>query len=134
MFHFNKNYFFWSFALFLVLAYIALFVNDKFVRPFLGDVIVVGWLYLSLKSFIKINSSMLAHLVLAFAYAIEIAQYFNLVSILGLQHIDAVRIIFGATFDWLDLFAYTIGWGCILFIERCCTQLKSIAASAFGVR
>jgi len=127
--HFNKKYFFCSFALFLVLAYIALFVNDTFVRPFLGDVIVVGWLYLSLKSFIKMNSYMLAHLVLALAYVIEIAQYFNIVSILGLQHIDPVRIIFGATFDWLDLLAYTVGWGCILFIERCRTKLENKKAS-----
>lgn len=129
MIHFNKKYFFWSFALFLALAYIALFVNDTFVHPFLGDVIVVGWLYLSLKSFIKMNSYMLAHLVLALAYVIEIAQYFNIVSILGLQHIDPVRVIFGATFDWLDLLAYTVGWGCILFIERCRTKLENKKAS-----
>jgi len=75
------------------------------------------------------NSYMLAHLVLALAYVIEIAQYFNIVSILGLQHIDPVRIIFGATFDWLDLLAYTVGWGCILFIERCRTKLENKKAS-----
>lgn len=125
MFYFNKKYFFWSITLFLVLVYIALFVNDKFVRPFLGDVIVVGWLYLSLKSFIKGNCYKLAHFVLVFAYAVEVSQYLNLVSILGLQHIDAVRIIFGATFDWLDLVAYTIGWGCILLIKRSITQEAS---------
>ncbi|MHC5791744.1 DUF2809 domain-containing protein [Streptococcus pyogenes] len=55
----------------------------------------------------------------------KLSQYLNLVSILGLQHIDAVRIIFGATFDWLDLVAYTIGWGCILLIERSITQVAS---------
>ena len=71
------------------------------------------------------NSYMLAHLVLA----LEIAQHFNIVSILGLQHIDPVRIIFGATFDWLDLLAYTVGWGCILFIERCRTKLENKKAS-----
>ncbi len=101
-----------------MLVYIALFVNDKFVRPFLGDVIVVVWLYLFLKSFITINRYKLAHFVLVFAYAVEVSQYLNLVSTLGLQHISAVRVILGATFDWLDLFAYTISWACILLIER----------------
>ncbi|HHK8474773.1 TPA: DUF2809 domain-containing protein, partial [Vibrio parahaemolyticus] len=129
LFYFNKKYFFWSVTLFLVLVCIALFVNDKFVRPFLGDVIVVGWLYLSLKSFITINRYKLAHFVLVFSYVVEVAQYLNLVSILGLQHIDAVRIIFGATFDWLDLLAYTIGWGCILLIESRITQVASREAS-----
>ncbi len=123
MFYFSQKYFFWSFTLFLVLVYIALFVNDQFVRPFLGDVIVVGWLYLCLKSFTKFNSYMLAHFVLLIAYVVEASQYLNLVTLLGLKHIDAVRIILGATFDWLDLLAYTIGWSCILFIERCRIQL-----------
>ncbi|TKB49197.1 DUF2809 domain-containing protein [Ferrimonas aestuarii] len=100
-------------------------MNDNFVRPFLGDVIVVGWLYLFLKSFIAINRTKLAHFVLLIAYAVEASQYFSLVSILGLQHIDAVRIIFGATFDWLDLLAYTIGWGCVLLIERSMSLVTS---------
>ena len=123
VFYFSQKYFFWSFTLFLVLVYIALFVNDQFVRPFLGDVIVVGWLYLCLKSFTKFNSYMLAHFVLLIAYVVEASQYLNLVTILGLKHIDAARIILGATFDWLDLLAYTFGWSCILFIERCRIQL-----------
>ena len=101
-----------------VLVYIALFVHDQFVRPFLGDVLVVIWLYLCLKSFIKMQSDKLAHAVLFFAYAIEIAQYYDLVTVLGLQHIRAARIIIGSTFDWLDLLAYTIGWFFILLIER----------------
>lgn len=125
MFHFNKKYFFCSVVVFLVLVFIALFVNDNFIRPFLGDVIVVGWLYLFLKSFITINRTKLAHFVLLIAYAVEVSQYFSLVSTLGLQHIDAVRIIFGATFDWLDLLAYTIGWGCVLLIERSMSLVAS---------
>jgi len=117
LFRFNKNYFFLNVILFLVLAYIALYVKDQFVRPILGDVLVVGWLYLFLASFIKLPWYKLAHFVLFVAYAIEVAQYFNLITILGLQHIEVVRIIFGSTFDWLDLVAYTIGWICVLLIE-----------------
>lgn len=114
---FNRKYFFASCALFLVLVYIALFVNDQFIRPFLGDVLVVGWMYLFLKSFIKLQRYKLAHAVLFFSYSVEVAQFFDLVTILGLQHIKAARIIIGSTFDWLDLLAYTIGWFSIILIE-----------------
>lgn len=101
----------------LILVYIALFVNDQFVRPFLGDVLVVGWLYLFLKSFINIHNNKLAHAVLIFACALEVAQFYNLVTILGLEHIKIARIIIGSTFDWLDMLAYGIGWVFILSIE-----------------
>ena len=117
MYLFDKKYFISSLVLLSLLIYIALFVNDQFVRPFVGDVLVVIWLYSFLKSFIKINSDKLAHLVVGFSYLIEIGQYYNLVSILGLQHIKAARIIIGSTFDWLDLLGYTIGWGIILVSE-----------------
>lgn len=124
MLKFNWKYFFSNIILFLVLVYIALFVNDKFVRPFLGDVLVVGWLYLLLKSFFKVKAATAAHAVLIFACAVEVAQCYNIVAVLGLEHIKAARIIIGATFDWLDILAYGIGWGCILLIEhyRCRAQ------------
>lgn len=118
MIRFNKNYFFLSCALLLVLIYIALFVNDKFVRPFLGDVLVVGWIYLFVSSFIKVQSYKLAHWVLLFACTVEVAQYYKLVEVLGLQDIKAARIIIGSTFDWLDILAYIIGWLAIILIER----------------
>lgn len=117
MLKFNIKSFLLSLIFLGSLIYIALFVNDQFVRPFLGDVLVVGWLYLCVKSFIKIKNSTLAHSVLLFACMIEVAQFFNLVTLLGLQHIKAARIIIGSTFDWLDILAYGIGWACILLIE-----------------
>lgn len=123
MFGLSKKYFLSSLVGLSVLVYIALYVHDQFVRPFLGDVIVVIWLYLCLKAVVKINSYETAHFTLLFSYGIETAQYFNVVSILGLQHITPIRIIFGATFDWLDILAYTIGWGCIVFALYCSGRL-----------
>jgi hypothetical protein len=113
----NKKYFVLSLAFLFVLVYIALFVNDQFVRPFLGDVLVVAWLYLFLKTFINIRYYILASAVLVFACVLEVAQFYNLVEILGLHHIKAARIIMGSTFDWLDIFAYTIGWVLTLLVE-----------------
>lgn len=98
-----------SVVLFLILVYIALYVRDQFVRPFLGDVLVVVWMYYTLKSVLNISATRLAAGVLLIAYAVEFAQYANVLSWLGMEHIRAVRIIFGATFDPLDLLAYTLG-------------------------
>ena len=117
MFQFDRKCFILSTALFCLLVFIALFVRDQFVRPFLGDVLVIWWLYLFLKSFIKIKNTTLAHIVLLIACIIEVSQFYNLVTVLGLQNIPAIKIILGATFDWLDLLAYLIGWSTILLTE-----------------
>jgi hypothetical protein len=103
-----------SIGLFLVLAFIALFVRDRFIRPFMGDVLVVIWLYLTLAAFIQTNGYWLATGVLAFACALEVGQYFGLVRLLGLEHLQIARVVLGATFDWLDLLAYALGWLCVM--------------------
>lgn len=100
--------------LFVILTAIALWVRDSFVRPFLGDVLAVIWLYLLARTFIKANPSLLAALTLAFAFALETAQYFSLIKHLGLEHVKLARVILGATFDWFDLLAYLMGWFVIM--------------------
>ena len=41
MWHFNKIYFRLTVILFLIEVAIALFIKDRFIRPYLGDVLVV---------------------------------------------------------------------------------------------
>lgn len=118
MLRFNAKYFLVSCVLFLVLVYIAMYVKDQFIRPFGGDVLVVIWLCVFFKSIVSVAPYKLAHYVLAFAWSIEIAQYFKLVNILGLQDNKIASVAIGSTFDWQDLLAYTIGWGFILVVER----------------
>ena len=124
----NKKCLLLSFVLLSLLVYIALFINDQFIRPFLGDVLVVIWLYLFLNSFIKLKKYKLAHLVLLFSYLVETAQFFNLVALLGLQNIKIARIIIGTTFDWFDIIAYTVGWILILLIELFNTNQRTLTA------
>ena len=50
---FDKYYFFAALLLFLVELVIALYVKDNFVRPYLGDLLVVILIYCCLKSFWK---------------------------------------------------------------------------------
>ncbi|MCM0147194.1 DUF2809 domain-containing protein [Photobacterium galatheae] len=103
--------------LLVVLVLIALFVRDSFVRPFLGDVLVVVWLYACVTSVIRCQPWVASLSVLAFAYAVELAQYIQVLHWLGWENHTALRIILGATFDWLDILAYTIGCGLCLVAE-----------------
>ena len=118
MFQFNKKCFFLNIILLIILIVIAIYVKDEFIRPFVGDVLVVFWVYLLLKSFLNVSSFELAHYTLLFAFAVEISQFYNLVNILGLEHIKLAKIIMGATFDWFDLLAYLVGWLVILIVEK----------------
>ncbi len=121
MIRFSLKDFIISILLLGLLVYIALFVRDRFIRPFLGDVLVVIWLYYTLKAFLNISCGRLAFGVLVFSYLIEFAQYFRVISWLGLEDVAIVRIVFGATFDFMDLLAYTLGWLVILGIDRIST-------------
>jgi hypothetical protein len=108
-FRFCKKYAILSIGLFAVEISIALFIQDRLVRPFVGDMLVVILIFTVCRSVINVNHFRLALCVLIFSFAVEIGQYFNLISILGLQHIELARTIVGTTFDFHDLFAYSAG-------------------------
>ena len=116
--HFNKNYFLLFLFLLVFEILIALFVHDNFIRPYIGDVLVVILIYCFIKSFFSTPVKKTAIATLLLACAIEILQYFNLVDTLGLQHSKAARIIIGSAFDWKDMLAYVAGIGLVLIIER----------------
>lgn len=110
MFRFQPKFFILNIILLSILIFIAMYVRDRFIRPFLGDVLVVIWLYAFLKSWLTLSTPKVAFFVLIFACSLELGQYFNLVAILGMEHIKVARIIIGSTYDPLDLVAYFLGW------------------------
>jgi hypothetical protein len=79
---------------------------------------VVILIYSFVKSFIKVTPLKAAIGVLLFAYAIEIAQYFNLCSQLGLDHNKFATIVLGNTFGIGDIVLYTLGILLTLVIEK----------------
>jgi len=87
---------------------IALFMHDRIVRPFVGDILVVGVIYFFIRSFIS-KLRFLPVYVFLFACLIEVGQYFNLVSILHMENFKVARIIIGSNFDLNDIFCYFIG-------------------------
>ncbi|MEO8711068.1 MAG: DUF2809 domain-containing protein [Parafilimonas sp.] len=118
MFKFRIKYFI-SFIILLVIEIcIALFAHDNFIRPYLGDFLVVILIYSFIQSFCKLPYFPTAIAVLLFSYIIEVFQYFNIVQILGLQHSTLARTIIGTSFAWQDIVAYTAGIGLVILLEK----------------
>jgi hypothetical protein len=77
--------------------------------PYIGDLLVVIFMYAFFRSFLDIPVTAAVVGVLLFSYAIEIMQYFQLVRLLGLQQSNLARILLGTSFAWADMIAYTAG-------------------------
>ncbi|HKO77135.1 MAG TPA: DUF2809 domain-containing protein [Flavobacterium sp.] len=118
MLTFNKNYFGFAILIFFIEVLIALYINDSFVRPYLGDVLVVILIYCFLKSFLKLPVLTAAIAVLVFSFTIEFLQFLNIVEKLGLEKSKIARTVIGTSFSWIDLLTYIIGITIVLIIEK----------------
>lgn len=95
--------------LFVIEVLIALFVRDGFIRPYLGDVLVVMLLFFAVRAFWQAPAVPLAARVLGFAVLVEIAQALHLIDRLGWSHNTLAKVVLGNTFQWGDLVCYLIG-------------------------
>lgn len=100
--------------LFLVEVFIAKYINDALIRPFVGDALVVILLYFFCKIFIANPSRQIALGVFLFACGIEVLQAFHFVQVLGLEQYKVLAIALGSTFDIRDIIAYFVGYLCCL--------------------
>ena len=124
IFKFSPFYAFSTLLLFITEVLIALFVHDQFIRPYIGDFLVVILIYCFVKSFLNTPVVPTALGVLVFAYIVELLQYFRIVELLGLQHSRAARIIIGSSFEWQDILAYTLGILMVVLVEKRRTIFK----------
>lgn len=97
---------------------IALFVNDAFVRPYVGDMLVTLLLCCLCRVIVPNNVRQLPVYVFIFAAAVEIGQHFDLVALLGLEDNRILSIALGRTFSWLDLGCYAVGCAAAYFLDR----------------
>ena len=118
MLTFNKNYFGFTILIFCIELMIALFVKDRFIRPYLGDVLVVILLYCFLKSFLKISVAVAALSVLLFAFSIEFLQFLDIVEKLHLEKSKVARTVIGTSFSWIDLLTYVLGIAIVIIAEK----------------
>ena len=117
-FRFHLSSFIIAIALFIIEVLIALYITDHFVRPYVGDVLVVILIYYFVKAFIHIGVWPLAIATLLFSYLIETLQYFDFVKWIGLGDNKLANIVIGNYFAWEDMVAYTVGIAIVLLIER----------------
>lgn len=118
MFRFDKTYFLFALVLFIIEICIAVFVRDSFVRPYVGDYLVVILIYCAVRTVLNAPVINVAIAVLLFSFAIETLQYFHLVDRLGLQNNVVAKTVIGYGFEWLDLVAYSLGIITVLVWER----------------
>ena len=101
---------------------IALFVNDSFIRPYVGDMLVTLLLCCLCRVIIPNKVRLLPLYVFAFAACVEFSQYFDLVALLGLANNRFLSVLMGRTFSWLDLLCYAVGciaaWGLDIAIRK----------------
>ena len=88
---------------------IALFVDDNFVRPYIGDVLVVIPIYTLIRVFVPEKLKLLPLYIFMFATVVEVLQYVQIVNILGLENNTFMRVLIGSVFDIKDILCYGIG-------------------------
>lgn len=93
--------------------FIALFVRDSFIRPYGGDILVTVLLCCIVRTVFPKGIKYLPVWIFLFAAAVETAQYYDIVSLMGLSHIPFFNILIGSVFSWEDIVCY--GVGCAVF-------------------
>ena len=106
-----------SFAVILIIEIlIALFVRDSFIRPYGGDILVTILICCFMRMIFMGKIQLLPLWVFLFAVTVEVLQYFDIVSILGLGDIKFFVILIGNSFSFVDIICYAVG--CVLFYLR----------------
>ena len=101
-----------TFILLCIEILIALFVHDTFIRPYIGDVLVVIVIYCFIRIFIPEKMKLLPFYIFLFAVCVEVLQWFHIVEVLHLSDNRFMAVLIGGTFDWKDILCY--GAGCVL--------------------
>ena len=91
--------------------YIAICVKGGFVRHYAGDVLAVILLYALARAIFSVPPLNFPLKIFVFAAALELAQYFGAVQILGIEN-KILKVMIGGTFDFADLLCYAAG--CVL--------------------
>lgn len=103
---------------FLIEVAIALWVRDRFVRPYLGDVLAVILVHLALRALTTLRPVPAALTALAVGVAVEIGQAAGLLNLLGLADNQVARVVLGTSFSVNDLVCYAAGAVIALLAEQ----------------
>ncbi|MGB4439251.1 MAG: DUF2809 domain-containing protein [Sedimentibacter sp.] len=111
-------------VLLIIEVLIALYIHDDFIRPYIGDVLVVMVLYCFVRIFIPNGVMLMPLYIFIFAAGVEVLQYFSLVEVLGLENNRFLRILIGSVFDVKDIICYGVGSSVITAMTGVCRKAK----------
>ncbi len=100
-------------ALLLTEIAIALWVNDAFIRPYGGDILVTLLLCCLVRIISPNKPRLLPLYIFLFSVVVEIGQYFDFVALLGLADSTFFSILLGRSFAFADIVCYAVG--CVAF-------------------
>lgn len=107
-------------AFFLLLAaeiLIALFVRDRFIRPYGGDILVTVLLCCLVRIFVLQKWKSMPVWVFLFSVAVEVGQYFHYAEILGVGDNPFLRTLLGTSFSLADIVCYAVGCAAFMGCE-----------------
>lgn len=107
-----------SILLLIVEITIAFYADDQFIRPILGDYITVILLFYIVATFLRISLNKIALISLTTSYIIEGLQFIHILDLLGLEKYTFLRTVFGTSFSWMDMLAYTLGALTVVLIHN----------------
>lgn len=109
-------YFFLFLILLIIECIIGVFVRDTFIRPYVGDILVVGVIYYFIRVFLPERVVLLPLYVFVFAAFVELLQYFRFADKIGLEN-KILRTIIGTSFSWADIICYAVGFAIIVVFD-----------------
>ena len=95
--------------LLLIEVIIALYVHDDFIRPYVGDVLVVIVIYTFIRMIIPEKCRLLPLYIFIFAAGVELLQLAKIVEILGVEDNTFLKTLIGSVFDVKDIVCYAVG-------------------------
>jgi hypothetical protein len=119
-----------SIMLMIVEIIIAVFVRDRWIRPYGGDVLAVAFVYCCIRIFMLRSVFLPAVFSFGFACGIEILQAFHLAAIPWIASTKILVIILGSTFVYNDILLYAVGALVSLGVDTlirhiCCNENSS---------
>lgn len=108
--------------LLVVEVLIALYVRDRFVRPYLGDVLAVMLVHCALRAVLPIGPLLAATSAFGIALVIELGQLVGILGMVGLEDNAVAATVLGSGFDLVDIACYAAGALAVLAIDRLATR------------
>lgn len=123
----RKFYFLLFLIIFTIEVFIALFVHDKFIRPYIGDVLVTVLLCCLVRCIFLQKIPFVCVWVFIFSLLTELLQLIHICDILNIKN-RFLRILIGTSFDFKDILCYFAG--CVLFtvVEHLYLKHKNLNA------